>query len=444
MRDVFEAARCALIAGERAVLASVVGTRGSTPQKPGARLLVREDGSIVGTLGGGCVEADVRLEARRTIELGGGRPAIRRFSLTEDIAYRDGLVCGGSMDIHLAPLEADAWLSLVDEIVAAHDSRGGIAIALRYGTSALAANRYIDLEAGVDPDRPQRGALLVIRERAGPDLVQSRAMGRLEGTLGDPAVDARAVEEALRILPRGGESAFDAPDGSRVFVDAFTTPPTVVIAGGGHVGRAIYTLSIFLGFQVVIIDDREEFANRDRFPAAQRWIVDDFDRGIERLAPGPNHHIVVATRGHKLDDAALLAAARSDAGYVGLLGSRRKAVIILRELLRRGVSEERVRSIRAPIGLDLGGRRPEDIALSILAEIVALRHGRGASPLSMVDDRLTGKLAFSIAPPSGRSTKGAGAGDGDGDGDGGGDGGGDGDGDGGRDGDGDGDGDPAL
>ncbi|HLU50060.1 MAG TPA: XdhC family protein, partial [Planctomycetota bacterium] len=140
-----------------------------------------------------------------------------------------------------------------------------------------------------------------------------------------------------------------------------------------------------------------EFANAERFPQASEIVVDAFDRGIARLPLGPNHHVLIATRGHKLDDEALLAAARSNAGWIGLLGSRRKAVLLFRRLYEAGVPEDRIRRMRAPVGLDLGGRRPEDIALSILAEITAEIHGASARDLSMMSDRVRAKIKGGIA-----------------------------------------------
>ncbi|MCZ6794683.1 MAG: XdhC family protein [Planctomycetota bacterium] len=341
------------------VLATVVATKGSTPQKPGAKLLVRGDGSIVGTLGGGCVEADVWGAARSILEGGGGRE-LRRFVLDEDIAAKDGLVCGGVMEIFIEPvLDEPEFRPLVDEILGAYEGKGDCGLA-----NVISGNSTGDGE---------KGRLFI------------RADGSTEGTLGSGELDELARRAALVEMPRGRECSLEAADGSRVYVETFTTPATVVIAGGGHVGKAISTLAHFLGFRTIIVDDRPKFAREERFPEADQVVLDYFDAGLRGLNLGPNHFVVVATRGHKHDDAALLEAARSGAGYIGLLGSKRKSVMIFRDLIRQGIAEERIRRIRAPVGLDLGGRQPEEIAASILAEILAVRYERSGGPLSLAE-----------------------------------------------------------
>ena len=354
MQPIFQEAERLMGKGEPFALATVVRTKGSTPQKPGAKLLVRADGSAIGTLGGGCIEADVWAEARQILE-DHGTAQVRHFLLNEDIAARDGLVCGGSMDILIDPIADPASLSgVIAEILAAY--RGG-------GDRAMAT--------------------LVTSAGSGGAKLFVRADGSTVGTLGDTALERQAIEAARELMPKGRDRWLETGSGARIYVEAFTTPATVVIAGGGHVGKALYTVARFSGFKVVIVDDRPEFANADRFPEAARVVVDDFDAGLRNLDMGPNHYVVVATRGHKLDDKALLEAARSKAGYLGLLGSRRKAIMIFRNLFRAGVPEQRIAEVRAPVGLDLGGRTPEEIAISIMAEIVAVKHGHSGGSMTM-------------------------------------------------------------
>ncbi len=353
-------------------LATVVYTRGSTPQKPGAKLIVEADGSAIGTLGGGCVEADVRTEARKMLAEARGAE-VRRFRLTEDIAYRDGLVCGGNMEILIDPVHEPAdVVHLLEEIVSALEGGGDRAIAFAYaaGESDNSRDRTSDDSCAKSFIRPD---------------------GESTGSLEPPKLDDEIRTRARALMPRGGIESVRTDDGRRVYVETFTTPATIVIAGGGHVGKAIYTFATLLGFQTIVIDDRESFASATRFPEA-RVIHDDFVAAIRGLSLGPNHAVIVATRGHKLDDVTLLEAARSGAGYVGLLGSRRKAMMILRDLHLAGIPDERLRDIRAPVGLDLGGRRPDEIALSIVSEIVALRNARTGGTMSMVDDEILAKV----------------------------------------------------
>lgn len=376
MQPIFNEAKRLLKADHPFILASVVHTHGSTPQKPGAKLLVRADGSTVGTLGGGCVEADVWAEAKTILQeaqkadpgTSGGSDCLaqlRHFQLNEDIAAQDGLVCGGAMDILIDPVVGQSeLLPLLEEIVTAYDGQGDRALA----TSVS----------------PTQGGLASARMFVRED-------GSAIGSLGDPALDARITESALQQMPRGHESWLDAENGKKVYLETFTHPVTLVIAGGGHVGKALYSLATFLGFRTVIVDDRPRFANAKRFPEADKIIVDEFDRGLRSLNMGPNHCVIVATRGHKLDDIALLEAARSEAGYVGLLGSKRKAVLIFRDLHRAGIPEARIHQIHAPVGLDIGGRQPEEIAVSILAEILAERNGRSGGSMTM-EERVVTKM----------------------------------------------------
>ena len=373
MEQVFHEAERLLGAGQPFVLATVVRTKGSTPQKPGAKLLVRGDGGIVGTLGGGCIEADVWAEAKEILAEGGGTQ-LRHFLLNEDIAARDGLVCGGNMDILIDPVAGQQGLAAqVQEIVAAYAGKGDCALVTLVAPGS---------GNGVP------GAKLFMR-----------ASGTTEGTLGNAALDAQAIALARGLMPKGREQWVDADDGAKYYVETFTNPATVVIAGGGHVGKAVYAVARLLGFKVIVVDDRPMYANGERFPEASQIVVDDFARGLRSLRMTPNCYVIVATRGHKLDDLALMEAARSDAGYVGLLGSRRKAVMIFRDLFRAGIPEKRIAEIRAPVGLDLGGRTPSEIAVSIMAEIVAVKHGRSGGAMTM-DTRMMEKAKQLAAKPS--------------------------------------------
>ena len=374
MQPIFQEAARLLGKGEPFVLATVVRTKGSTPQKPGAKLLVRKDGSAVGTLGGGCVEADVWAEAKVILEERGG-PQVRRFLLNEDIAAKDGLVCGGTMEILIDPVEQQPEMRpFLDEILAAYEGKDDRAMAT--------------LVSGVG--KSSGGAKLFIR-----------ADGSTVGTLGEPGLDKRAIEAALELMPKGRDRWIESKDGAKLYVESFTTPPTLVVAGGGHVGKALYTVARFLGFRVIIVDDRPMYANRERFPEADKIVVDDFDAGLRSLNMTPNYYVVVATRGHKLDDIALTEAASSRAGYVGLLGSRRKALLIYRNMIRQDIPAERIAEIRSPVGLDLGGRTPEEIAMSIMAEVLALRYGREGSPMMMDREMLEKAKQLASRPQKG-------------------------------------------
>ena len=168
-----------------------------------------------------------------------------------------------------------------------------------------------------------------------------------------------------------------------------------MLCGGGHVSKAIAPLAKTLGFRIFVTDDREEFANKERFPEADMTVVKKPEDAIPELPVNPNTFIIVATRGHRYDNVALAAAARSPASYVGLLGSRRKVILIYEDLLKMGISRERLEELRAPIGLDIHARTPEEIAVSIMAEILMFRLGGTGNVMKLeerhvdhIDDKL--------------------------------------------------------
>ena len=359
MKEVIQGAVETLREGKPCVVATVVRTKGSTPQKAGAMLLVRDDGSGLGTLGGGCVEGDIWFAAKEMLREGGG-PEFKDYYLNEDIAARDGLVCGGTMYFYLEPLRSlDDFLPLGDEILEAYD--GGEPVGL-----ATVVN---------SPSHPERlGAKLLLR-----------ADGTISGTLGTPQLDEPALETALRIAHIGNNESISTEDGTEIFVEGFTTPPTLVMVGGGHVGKATADLAHFLGYRVYIVDDRPEFSNEGRFPYAEQTIVTPYDRWSDHLNVNVNSYLVVATRGHRYDDMALESALKTRARYIGLLGSRRKTLMIYRRLIEQGITKERIKEVYAPIGLNIGALTPEEIAVSVMSEIIMVRRGGDGGQMQMGD-----------------------------------------------------------
>ena len=364
MQHVFHETVKALEAGDPCVLVTVIQTQGSTPQKPGAKLLVRADGSGVGTLGGGCVEGDIWFAAKMLLHSDG--PAeVRDYELTEELAARDGLICGGTMHFLLDPIRQPLdVLPELRKVERAYDGDTAIGIATLVGAP--------------------EGSPLTVGAKLSLDAARTT-----NGTLGDGALDAQAIERIELLLDYGTCEHHTTDAGFQLFIQSFTLPPTLVVMGGGHISKALTSLAAPLGYQYYVVDDRPEFANPERFPDAVDTIVAEYDKGLERIPITPNTAVVVATRGHRYDDMAAEAAVRSRAGYVGILGSKRKNLLIFEELFRKGIPEERIRAVRAPVGLDLGGRTPEEIALSIMAEIIALRHGASGAALQM-DNRLFG------------------------------------------------------
>ncbi len=363
MQDVFHEAVSLLEKEEQLVMATVIRTKGSTPQKPGAKLLVRSDGSGVGTLGGGCVEGDIWYAASQLMRRGGDAQ-YREYELNEDLAAQDGLVCGGTMFFLIDPVyQPDQYLDYAKEIDAAYE--GGPSVAL---ASLIKSAPGKDLPIG---------AKLFIRED-----------GSTEGSLGDAELDRDAVKRAHGLMAMGRNEYAIAEDGTEYFIEAYTTPPQLVICGGGHVSFALAAHAKPLGFRLFITDDREEFANPERFSDADIIIAKKPEDALDELPINANTFIVVATRGHRFDNVALAAAAATPARYVGLMGSKRKTILIYEDLVRMGIDEERLRSIRSPIGLDIRARTPEEIAVSIMGEILMYRLGGTGLPMKLEQRRI--------------------------------------------------------
>lgn len=312
-------------AGRQFAVATVVRTHGSTPQVAGAKLVLDEQGKFVGTLGGGCVEADA-MDAAREVMAKGGR-SLRAYELTEDLAWNSGLVCGGTMWI-LAERGDDALMidgrDVLDELAAA--SLG-------------------------------EGQPLAVRTRFRSKGKRSEFVSRsVEPAEGAPTPRVVRVE-----------------DGDDELIDVIAGKPRIIIAGGGHVSLAIMKQAQLLDFDITILEDRPHFAGKERFPGAT-VIEADVAQTISTLTYGWHSFLVIATRGHKMDGDCVLAAVRTEVRYIGLLGSRRKKILIDQMLREQGVSDERIQSIRSPIGLNLGGRTPAEIALAVMAEITQERY----------------------------------------------------------------------
>ena len=371
MQEVFHEAVNRLEKGESVVVATVIRTKGSTPQKPGAKLLVRQDGTGAGTLGGGCVEGDIWFAAKQLMQQG-GEAEYREYELNEELAAEDGLVCGGTMYFLIDPVYTpEDYLPYAREIDFAYKGEGAVALATV-------------IKSGND-GKSRIGDKLFIREN-----------GKNEGTLGNLETDKGAIEKAKILMIHGRNEYVMTASGAEYFLEAYTTPPQLVICGGGHVSRALASLAKPLEFRLFITDDREEFANEDRFPEADIIVSEKPEDALPNLPINPNTFIVVATRGHRYDNSALLAAAKTPARYVGLMGSKRKTILIYEDLMRSDLSLDRIREIRSPIGLDIKARTPEEIAISIMSEMLMFRLGGSGLPMKLDEkqlDRINKKIS---------------------------------------------------
>jgi xanthine dehydrogenase accessory factor len=345
MRDLLEQLVNALDSGRRVAFCRLVETRGSTPQKPGAAMLVFDDASQAGTLGGGCVEAEVKRRALAVLDE--GQPLVARFQLDDDYGWDDGLICGGRMQVAIDPLADPAardYLRQLHSLLAAGDG----------ATEAI----VFDQQAA---QLPETAAYLF--DAAGRLLTSVAAP--LDGGQAPAAVRAgtRPLDERPR--PSAAHGVAYLPHLPRC---------RLVIVGGGHVGQAVAQLAAQLDFDVWVVDDRAEYVSEARFPAAERRIAGTIGDVLPKLEITPNTYCLIVTRGHNHDEEALYHLIDRGARYVGMIGSKRKIKLIFDDLAAEGIREDQLARVHAPVGLDIGSQTVMEIAVSIAAELVAHRN----------------------------------------------------------------------
>jgi xanthine dehydrogenase accessory factor len=358
--DIFADIVSALGTEERVMLATIVSSSGSTPVPAGAKMLLTRAARIpAGTVGGGCLEADIQEEARRLYDTGGSA-VLRSFHLTED-DIESGMLCGGRVDILIEPVRSN-HRGLYERLVQLRDQ----------GEDSVMLTAMDD--AGATALK-----LLVSPLREGPDLagaVKSMidAAGETREPLGDAIIEAHRREQVTRIAAARGE----------IIVEPVTGLQELVIFGGGHVSKFVSRSAALAGFRVTVIDDRKEYANPERFPEAARTLACFFEEAWQHLRITRSSSIVIVTRGHKFDEGVLEQAVRTPARYIGMIGSRRKVLATYRHLLERGVSRSALARVRAPIGFRIGAVTAEEIGISITAELIAIRRGvtGTAAPMS--------------------------------------------------------------
>lgn len=340
--------------GDRVALATVVDTRRSAPQPIGTKMAINSRGEIAGAVSGGCVEGAVVEEAEQI--LAGGPPRLLRYGIADEEAWDVGLPCGGEIAVWAEDRDAAPQQAAFD----GHVRRGERAA-------------LVTAVAGV----PRPGAKLLVS-----------VDGVRDGTLGDAALDAAAIALAEEALWSERPGLHELA-GAQVFVDVAAPPPRLLIVGAVDFAAQLAAVAALAGWRAFVIDPRGRFATPERFPAAERVIVRWPQEAFAELAPmDPATAIAILTHDPKLDDAALTAALDSSAGYIGAMGSRRAQARRRERLLRAGVDEAALERIAAPIGLDLGALTAAETALSIMGEIVAVRHGRDGGRLSHAAGRI--------------------------------------------------------
>ena len=346
-------------AGERSAVARVVDLEGSGPRSPGAAMAVTANAEVVGSVSGGCVEGAVVTESLEVIETGDRR--IVTFGYSDDEAFAVGLTCGGTIHLFLEPLE---W--------------GPVHAALGADLSREAPVALATVVEG-----PGTGAKMLVRP------VGSSTVGSLGGVGLDRAVerDARGELAAGRSgIRRYSEQGEIRGQEVSVFVESFAPPPRMVIFGAVDFTAALARVAKVLGYRVTVCDARAVFATPQRFPMADEVVVSWPDRLLDEIGSelGPRDAVCVLTHDAKFDVPAITTALSTDVGYIGVMGSRRTHEDRTARLLDAGLTGQELTRLRSPVGLDIGAATPEETAISIVSEIIALRTGRGARSLSTI------------------------------------------------------------
>jgi len=328
-----------------AAVATLVNTRGTTPRKEGAKMLVGEGGQVLGSVTiGGCVDAQVIEESEAVLT--SRTPRLLELNLGDEEAWEIGLTCGGTIEVFVEPLAAD----VLEQMRAhAHAGRRGAIVTRLSG----------------EPGRK----LLVLED------------GTTEGGLGHARLDAQAVDAAVESIARGLSRALSIED-TRIFVEVFAPPALLLVVGASHVAMPLVQLARVVGYRTVVIDGRPRFATRERFPDVDELRVGIPSELLEAYPLVASTALVLVAHDYKYDLPVLRRAIATDVGYIGMLGSTRRGAAILKLLAEEGVGDEVLRRIRVPIGLDIGARSAPEIALAILAEIQTVRGGGSGVPMS--------------------------------------------------------------
>ncbi|HYK96099.1 MAG TPA: XdhC family protein [Candidatus Dormibacteraeota bacterium] len=343
MRELLETYDAWRAEGHEVGRAVVIRSYGSAPRQAGSSLLVADDGRMVGSVSGGCVEgaaAEAVAEARRT-----GHASVIRFGISDDQAWLVGLACGGTIEVLVQP---DVPAAVVEAARAqSTDALPGIGTTV---VTELPPIEPLDVSAGVSQ-----------RERA------------------NGADEVRPLDELRTETLAAGRSMTAHLGDREVFIEAFPVRPRLVVVGATEIARSLVGLAGALGYERVVVDARTAFATRERFPDVEQLRTDWPDEAFDAIELGPNDAVAILSHDPKFDEPAIVAAFRRGARYVGAIGSRKTQADRRRRLVEMGLTEAQLAELHGPIGLDLGGREPAETALAILAEIVAARAGGSAA-----------------------------------------------------------------
>ena len=357
MRDVLSDLESWWRAGETVGLGTVVGTWRSAPRQPGAAMLVGPDGTAVGSVSGGCVEGAVYELAEATRD--SGAPVLQRYGVSDDDAFSVGLTCGGIIDIFVEQINNQNFPELGE---VAEDIRAGRPVAVATVISG--------------PDQERVGRRLIVR----PDAVS--------GALGSARLDAAVSDDVQGLLRQGttgvvhyGRDGERRGDDIAVFVASYAPRPRMIVFGAIDFAAAVARIGAFLGYRVTVCDARPTFATKKRFPDADEVVVAWPHRYLAKTEVDERTVVCVLTHDPKFDVPLLEIALRMPLAYIGAMGSRRTNDDRAARLRELGMTDEQLARLHAPIGLDVGGRTPEETAVSIAAEIIGSRWGGSGTQL---------------------------------------------------------------
>jgi len=333
-------------AGRRAVIARIIRQVGSAPRTIGTKCIFFEDGSLQGTIGGGALEFQASTAAKDV--LADDRSAILKFQLTGKEVAQTDMLCGGKVDVFLEPI--DPGNPSAKEV-------------FRAAATAVA--------------KGERGLLLtLIGEGIASKDKTCRAFVAADGTMVGGLADVNAADEKrLRAFENISSPELMAlgEQGLQVFVETVEPDDVLFLFGAGHISTFIAPLAKMVGFKVVVVDDREEFANRERFASADEILALPFADAFRQITVTASSYIAIVTRGHIFDHEVLRFALEQSSGYIGMIGSKRKRDIVYKALMEEGFSEKRLKAVHSPIGLEIGAETPEEIAICIVGELIKER-----------------------------------------------------------------------
>ncbi|ODA42015.1 XdhC/CoxI family protein [Desulfosporosinus sp. BG] len=342
-----------------AALITVTSVLGSVPRKPGAKMLVFADGTTVGTIGGGCGEAEARREALNVLL--SHTPKIHFLNMTADVAQEEGMVCGGIMGLFIDYLGSQSAVEQTD-------------LTKEYLSALERYNNPILVTVIEATEEELIGKKLFIKNNE--ELVGDLGLDELNRVARESAeTEGKRCKPSLVSLDFEFESCISsaAKAAYRLLIEPPTTVVQLLILGAGHIARPLASMAKMVGYEVTVVDDRPSFANSARFSTADTVICNDFEHAIDAININPQTFVVIITRGHRYDKACLRKVIDRPASYIGMIGSRKRVKALIAELEEEGVSSELLEKLYSPIGLKIGAETPEEIAVSILSELIKVQ-----------------------------------------------------------------------